>query len=194
MRALILVVSDAKKDTPSTEGMQSTVATSPLFATRAKTVVPERMAAMEQAIAKRDFASFAEITMKESNDFHATCLDTWPPIFYMNDTSRAAVRLVHQINNVLGEQVCAYTFDAGPNAVIYFLEKNEERILGTFQAILTHAEGWNNASPKASDILNKLDARSIDTLKEGVSRVIVTRVGDGPKKVDQHLISADSDK
>jgi diphosphomevalonate decarboxylase len=26
--------------------------------------------------------------MADSNQFHATCLDTLPPIFYLNDTSR----------------------------------------------------------------------------------------------------------
>ncbi|KAN0069825.1 hypothetical protein V8E54_012131 [Elaphomyces granulatus] len=47
----------------------------------------------------RDFSAFAEITMRDSNSFHATCLDSWPPIFYMNDISRAAVRLVHDTSS-----------------------------------------------------------------------------------------------
>ena len=41
LRAVILVVSDDKKDTPSTTGMQSTVATSDLFAHRIAEVVPK---------------------------------------------------------------------------------------------------------------------------------------------------------
>lgn len=51
-------------------------------------VVPKRIAQMEEAIKNRDFAEFAKITCADSNQFHATCLDTYPPIFYMNDTSR----------------------------------------------------------------------------------------------------------
>jgi diphosphomevalonate decarboxylase len=38
MEALILIVCDTEKDTPSTEGMQNSVATSPLLAYRAEHV------------------------------------------------------------------------------------------------------------------------------------------------------------
>lgn len=196
MRALILVVSAEKKDVPSTEGMQTTVSTSNLFATRAKSVVPERMAAIETAIRNKDFPAFAEVTMRDSNGFHATCLDSWPPIFYMNDVSRAAVRLVHDINRVVGRAVCAYTFDAGPNAVVYYLEKDEEVVAGTIKAVLGNStEGWegpfyerlqNVSAPGVS--LDKLDSRPVEVLREGVSRVILTGVGEGPVSVDEHLV------
>ena len=94
MRALILVVSDARKDVSSTQGMQTTVQTSPLFQHRVHCgggglgLVDERICAMERAIHHRDFPAFAELTMKDSNQFHAVCLDTYPPITYLNDTSR----------------------------------------------------------------------------------------------------------
>lgn len=56
-----------------------------------------------QAILERDFESFAEITMKDSNQFHAVCLDTFPPATYLNDTSHAIIRLVHQLNKACGQ-------------------------------------------------------------------------------------------
>ncbi|PGH27474.1 diphosphomevalonate decarboxylase [Polytolypa hystricis UAMH7299] len=196
MRALILVVSDAKKDVPSTEGMQTTVATSSLFPTRAEFVVPSRMAAIERAIQDRDFASFAEITMRDSNNFHATNLDTWPPTFYLNDVSRAAIRLVHDINRAAGETVCAYTFDAGPNAVIYYLEKDSQKVIGTFREVLrADTEGWEGEyADKVRDIksglpLEQLDGRAVEGLRDGINRVILTGVGEGPVKVDAHLVS-----
>ncbi|EER43586.1 diphosphomevalonate decarboxylase [Histoplasma capsulatum var. duboisii H88] len=196
MRALILVVSDAKKDVPSTQGMQATVATSTLFRTRAETVVPARMAAIESAIKNRDFASFAEITMKDSNNFHATNLDTWPPTFYLNDVSRAAIRLVHDINRAAGEIICAYTFDAGPNAVIYYLGKDSEHVIGTFKSILkAETEGWDGVYGgavkhiKCGIPLENLDSRAVAELKGGVNTVILTGVGEGPQKVGQHLVS-----
>ncbi|RMJ28070.1 diphosphomevalonate decarboxylase [Aspergillus sp. HF37] len=197
MRAIILVVSAEKKDVPSTEGMQTTVATSNLFATRAKSVVPERMAAIETAIRNKDFSAFAEVTMRDSNGFHATCLDSWPPIFYMNDVSRAAVRLVHDINQAVGRTVCAYTFDAGPNAVIYYLDEDAELVAGTFKAVLgASTEGWEGPfNERLQDVaapgvaLDKLDSRPVEVLKDGVSRVILTGVGEGPVSVDEHLVS-----
>ncbi|KAJ2709186.1 diphosphomevalonate decarboxylase, partial [Coemansia spiralis] len=98
LQALILVVSDRKKTVSSTAGMQTTVETSTLFPERVRAVVPKRMEAMQKAIAERDFATFATLTMQDSNQFHAVCLDTYPPISYMNDTSRAIVALVHAFN------------------------------------------------------------------------------------------------
>jgi diphosphomevalonate decarboxylase len=124
IRAIILVVSDAKKDTSSTQGMTTSVNTSQLLAHRASCVVPERMERITKAYLNKDFETFGQLTMADSNQFHATCLDTYPPIFYMNDTSRSVIKIVHAYNEWAREIRAAYTFDAGPNAVIYCLESN----------------------------------------------------------------------
>lgn len=68
MRVLVLVVSDKKKDVSSTSGMLTTVQTSTLMSHRAAVVVPQRMKEMEQAVAKKDFTAFAELTMKAKRD------------------------------------------------------------------------------------------------------------------------------
>jgi diphosphomevalonate decarboxylase len=187
MRALILVASAAKKGVSSTSGMQQTVATSGLFKERIATVVPANMKLMEEAVRDRDFAKFAEVTMRDSNSFHATCADTYPPIFYMNDVSRAAIRAVESINAKAGKTVAAYTFDAGPNCVIYYLEENAAAILGTFAPVLTGVTGWKEGTAGAkSDV--QLEEVIAAQLKEGVSRVIMTGVGEGPQKTDEYLI------
>ncbi|KAI9873184.1 MAG: diphosphomevalonate decarboxylase [Pleopsidium flavum] len=196
MRALILVASAAKKDVSSTSGMQTTVKTSTLFPTRANDVVPKRMAEMETAIKERDFETFARITMRESNSFHATCLDTDPPIFYLNDVSRAAIRVVEGINAAAGEIIAAYTFDAGPNAVIYHLAANRDMVAGTFKAVLGEKDGWEGVLGKEVDAGKKttdVERRSLDVLLEGVGRVIMTGVGEGPISVQEHLVSEDSE-
>ena len=83
---------------------------------------------------QRDFQTFADITMMDSNQFHATCLDTFPPIFYMNDVSRAVVATVHALNKASGRNVCAYTFDAGPNAVSTMLYVYADRFCARTRA------------------------------------------------------------
>ena len=192
MRALILVVSAEKKGISSTAGMQQTVKTSNLYQVRTKEVVPREMKDMEKAIQEKDFQAFGRITMRESNSFHATCLDTEPPIFYMNDVSRAAVKAVEAINEASGKIVCAYTFDAGPNAVIYYLEENEATVAGFFKGILgKELEGWGGERGVKVEIDSNhpsCDERVAKGLKEGVSRVILTSIGDGPVSVDEHLI------
>ena len=122
LRAVILVVSAQKKHTSSTTGMQTSVKTSPFLKYRSEHVVPRRMEEMEQAWINRDFETFACLTMKDSNQFHSTCLDTFPPIFYLNDTSRDIIRLITAYNDFHGALRVAYTFDAGPNAVLYTTE------------------------------------------------------------------------
>ena len=51
---------------------------------RSDSIVPERTEKMIAAIHKKDFNSFAEMTMRDSNSFHAVCQDTFPPCNYMN--------------------------------------------------------------------------------------------------------------
>ncbi|KAJ2725734.1 diphosphomevalonate decarboxylase [Coemansia sp. Benny D115] len=198
LQALVLVASDRKKTVSSTAGMQTTVETSELFAQRVKTVVPERMARMKRAIAERDFATFAEITMKDSNQFHAVCLDTYPPISYMNDTSRAIAAIVHAYNEVQGRVAAAYTYDAGPNAVIYALAEDMPGLVELFtycfpreDAILPDAFYTNPfgvfASPSdagrlPSDAALAQLAERVGRFSPGaVRRVIHTEVGDGPR-------------
>ena len=77
---------------------------------------------MEAAIKTRNFAAFAELAMRDSNQFHATCLDTYPPIFYMNDVSRAVILLITKLNATAGTIKYGYTFDAGPNPVLFALD------------------------------------------------------------------------
>ena len=190
MRALILVASAEKKDVSSTAGMQTTVKTSQLFKTRAETVVPAAMKEMEKAIADKDFEAFAKVTMRDSNSFHATCLDTSPPIFYMNDVSRSAIRAVESINARAGRIVAAYTFDAGPNAVIYYLQEDRNIVCGPFKKVLSEKEGWlgpHGAAVEEPEIASE-DEPLMAKLNAGVSRVILTSVGEGPISVQDHLI------
>ena len=85
-----------------------------------------------QAIREKDFDTFASLTMRDSDNFHAICLDTFPPCVYMNDVSHAAVGLIHKINEVYGglesndgsKMLACYTFDAGPNACIFLREEH----------------------------------------------------------------------
>lgn len=131
---IIAVVSSRQKETSSTSGMRETVETSLLLQHRAKEIVPKRVLAMEEAIKNRDFASFAQLTCNDSNQFHAVCLDTSPPIFYMNDTSHRIISLVEKWNRSEGEPQVAYTFDAGPNSVL--IARNRKIAVSLLQRLL----------------------------------------------------------
>lgn len=196
MHALICVVSDDKKGTSSTSGMQRTVETSALLQHRIAHVVPQRMADISAAIRARDFDTFAKITMADSNQFHAVALDTEPPIFYMNDVSRAIISLIVEYNRVSIEagngRKAAYTYDAGPNAVIYTLKDNVKEIIelivkyfpqreGSFKDVFGLFNGVDVAriSGKTVPGFNNAVAKEFDV--GAVKALIHTKVGDGPR-------------
>ena len=192
MRALILVVSADKKGVPSTAGMQTTVETSTLAPERCQTIVPQRMKEIEKAIQEKDFQTFAKVTMQDSNSFHATCLDSWPPIMYLNDVSRAAINAVEKMNSKAGKLIAAYTFDAGPNAVIYYLDQDASRVAGVIRNHVPMVPGWDSEYGRGikTNEFGGLEAKTVMIIKSGVSRVICTGVGEGPISTDEHLVDA----
>lgn len=188
MKAAILVVSDDKKDTPSTTGMQTTVATSDLFKWRVEEVVPKRFEEMKRAILDRDFETFANLTMKDSNSFHAVCLDSVPPIFYLNDTSKKIIKLVHKLNEQAGKNIAAYTFDAGPNAVIYYEQKNESKVLGLLHKYFSKVPGWDKVADSVAGFEDSSIEFDTDAYK-GVSKIILTQIGSGPQETTESLVN-----
>ncbi|TDL26102.1 Diphosphomevalonate decarboxylase [Rickenella mellea] len=206
LHALICVVSDAKKGVASTSGMQRTVETSALLQHRIRTVVPERMAAITEAIHARDFPTFAKITMADSNQFHAVALDTEPPIFYLNDVSRAIIALVVELNRASvaagGTIKAAYTYDAGPNAVIYAPAANMREIVELIVGYFPQTEKFNDVfglfsadKPLSGNNLPAgFNPAVSKKFEEGaVKGLIHTRVGDGPRALssDEALLGAD---
>ena len=168
---------------------------------------------MTQAILDKDFDTFAELTMSDSNQFHAVALDTQPPIFYMNDVSRTIVALIVEYNRLSiasgGGYKAAYTYDAGPNAVIYALEENMKEIFQLIVSYFPQKEGsfkdvmglFGSANATGS-----LDLNTIAALPQGfnenvakkyevgaVKGLIHTRVADGPRALgsEESLLGAD---
>lgn len=203
IRAVIMVVSDAKKDTSSTTGMSTSVATSELLKHRAEHVVSKRMKIIEKAYKERDFETFGKITMMDSNQFHSTCMDTYPPIFYMNDISKSIIRIVHAYNNWANEIRVAYTFDAGPNAVLFTLDKyviEVGALMLYYYPELIGSQQYVNNTEFANKIKNyTLDPTLLEaTDKTGrtphagdVKMMYYTRSGPGPQKVTETILNLD---
>ena len=197
---VVCVVSDRQKHTPSTSGMQQSVLTSQKLKIRANEIVPQRMIEMEKALKERDFNSFARLTMDDSDNMHDCCADTNPPIYYMNDTSKQIVQLVHDFNsfddgNGTQNLKVAYTFDAGPNAVLFFPSKE---ITNKFLAILhaffppSNQEQFFSKEPFVSEMKQYTsmveafkNSTSVKANADGLRYLIHTTVGYGPKVVSR---------
>ncbi|XP_050300758.1 diphosphomevalonate decarboxylase [Anthonomus grandis grandis] len=198
MRALVLVANDSRKKFGSTLGMYRTTKTSTLIWERVNKVVPERVKQMRQAILSKNFESFAEITMKDSNSMHAVILDTYPPGIYMNDISQAMVNLVHCYNDYKGHNSVAYTFDAGPNACIYLLESEVDEFIAVVNYVFPKLKSVPNSEyykgyplPDTTKYVKNKEL-NVSPCSEGMLKYIIyTRVGEGPSVlVDQkeHLL------
>ncbi|XP_050513381.1 diphosphomevalonate decarboxylase isoform X2 [Diabrotica virgifera virgifera] len=200
MKVLILVVNDERKKYSSTSGMKKSVETSELLPFRANTVVPKRIEAIKEAILKKDFETFAEITMKDSNSFHAICLDTLPPCVYMNDVSHAIVDVVHQYNAIKNSHKVAYTFDAGPNACLFLLESEVDEFLSVINYVfqpptdlktLEYIRGIKTEPKIIKDEL-KLSFEPKQQKPGFLKFIIHTTVGNGPRIIEDpenHLLT-----
>lgn len=199
LRILVLVASAERKPIGSTSGMQTSVQTSGLLKHRADSVVPGRMVEMIEAVRKKDFPVFAELTMKDSNQFHATCLDTYPPIFYLNSVSQQVINVVHRYNRHYRETRVAYTFDAGPNAVIFTLQQYVPEFVRVIQHFFppeTNGEDFIKGLPVTRAALPEelKQAIGLPPIPKGLNYIISTKAGPGPCVVEdpsQHLLSSD---
>lgn len=201
MKVIICVVNDTQKDISSSDGMARTVQTSELIHHRADSIVPQRIEKIKEAILKKDFETFAKITMQDSNQFHSLCLDTYPPLFYLNDTSRQIIKICTLVNSIYKCNKVAYTFDAGPNACIYLLEEfvpqfvmiakrffpklGKKENLEELEVLGKPVPVCENQS-EAETICHTLMSSSVSTTPNALSYLIYTSIGDGPRLVDEH--------
>ncbi|VDO14463.1 unnamed protein product [Rodentolepis nana] len=149
LRILICVTSSQQKPVSSSIAMRRTTVTSSLFQEARGKVVKERVPQFIRAFQCRDFELLAELTMRESNELHAVCLDSYPPVVYLNATSFAIMEFVHTLNSNAGRNMAAYTFDAGPNAFILTTANDASVVL----ALLSKCFGNSSYSPEGDNEL-----------------------------------------
>jgi diphosphomevalonate decarboxylase len=121
--------------------------------------------------------------MKESNQFHAVCLDTLPPIFYLNKFSQKIIEFVQKINTLLEYKV-GYTFDAGPHAFLFIHRSNLREVLNLFNANF-HIQKMND---KCSKFLQLSEQKQVTVFPENhpkgdILEMILTEVKGSPKKI-----------
>lgn len=123
--------------------MRRTVKTSPLFLEARAAAVRERLPLFLDAIAQRNFAALAELTMRESNELHALCLDTWPPAVYLNETSFAIINFVHAVNAKAGRCVVIKAHNLTYFGPYLVLLHPVPAVRARFSFFLTHPCHWD---------------------------------------------------
>jgi len=115
--------------------MQRTAGTSMLHQARVDLVTPTRLAAFDAAVDQKDFAALGNLVMAESNTLQACLADAVPPVAGVSDVSRRLMDVVHRFNAHMGRTAAAYSFEAGPDPVLLFLERDAGEL---FQRLLYH--------------------------------------------------------
>ncbi|KFM61632.1 Diphosphomevalonate decarboxylase, partial [Stegodyphus mimosarum] len=197
LKVIILVVNANKKGISSTIGMKRSVLTSSLLKYRASDIVPARVEEITEAILQQDFEKFAEITMKDSNQFHAICLDTFPPVHYLNSISYVIMEFVHAYNDFYHKNKVAYTFDAGPNACLFLMKQDVSEVISLIKNIFP-------PSTDGDEFIRGLDVSPCDISEEllksipispqpdSIRYIINTEVGTGPEIIQdpaEHLLN-----
>ncbi len=134
---IVVVLTRARKKVSSHVGHGLTTKTSVLYKSRLA-YVENAVARLIAAVKERNFETLGELIMRDSNNMHATMLDTWPPLLYLNDSSKEVIYRVHELNESEGKIVAAYTFDAGANAQVITLKRNVgkvTRLLGGIESV-----------------------------------------------------------
>ncbi|CAG0886024.1 unnamed protein product [Darwinula stevensoni] len=196
LRVFLVVISSSQKSVGSSQGMLRCRETSGLLRQRLLSVGGRKEDLIE-AIKRKNFEQFAKLVMQDSNEMHAVCLDSYPPLMYMNDASHAVCQIVHEYNSAIGQTVVAYTFDAGPNPCLMM----QESISSDFMGLLEYFSGvmkngtWKGipVSRKypSDELLSKIpSAQSPKPIP--VEMIISTRIGEGPQVLPQDSSLIDS--
>jgi len=135
----------AEKKVKSRTGMKETVKTATNYWEWVEREEKVALPAMLDAVKNRRWEELFTLTKKASNDFHDVCIKTTPPIEYLNDASRDIIESINPL------EYAAYTFDAGPNAVIFTLKDKVDEIESLLKGVV------------------------------GKENIVMTKVGEGPK-------------
>ena len=165
----LIIVNQKEKDISSSIGMKITKETSELFKYRIKDIVIKNLENLKISLKEKDFNSLAETIIKDSNNFHACCRDSYPSFNYLNEQSEYIIKAVTLLNKLSETNICAYTFDAGSNAFLVYEMKNKKIIDDFFDKVL----GFND-NIKIEELLLKNGENNENNIKE-INKLIERR-------------------
>ncbi|KAI0981768.1 hypothetical protein GJ496_005738 [Pomphorhynchus laevis] len=166
----ILVLDSSVEQISSATEMQLSMQTSELIQFRQQNA-QDRISQVVESIREKDFDTLADCIMKESNQLHAICLDTFPPLLYLNSASYEVIKFTNVFNEFLCEMhdskelnercrikesanYIAYSFDAGPNAFMFSLYPTMLLFISMLKSLNDTHNLNSNLSGKITEILD----------------------------------------
>ena len=125
----LITVSAKAKRVSSREGMERTVATSPLYKQWPQQV-KEDMEKVITAIKEKDFELLGSTAESNALAMHACIQAAVPPINYFEPET---VAIINKVQELRRNGLSLYlTIDAGPNVKLLYLEQDEEKVKNEF--------------------------------------------------------------
>lgn len=151
INSIAIITSTDKKTIGSLEGHES-ANTSPFYKKRLE-LLPKKVSLLKEALRAKDFIKFGEIVEAEALELHAIALTSKPPILYWNS---GTITVMKTCENLRTKGIlCYFTMDAGPQPVIYCLEKNTKKIVKELKKIEDIKNIIINSPCKGAFITNK---------------------------------------
>ena len=132
LRVGLVVISEKEKAIGSRDAMQHTRDTSPLYEVWPATAAHD-LAALKDAIRKRDFTKLGEVAEANALAMHATMIAARPEVLYWLPESVEAMYTVHSLR-AEGCEVY-FTMDAGPNLKLLFRKPDLRCVIKGFPEI-----------------------------------------------------------
>lgn len=129
LRIGALVISEQEKPISSTEAMQHTINTSPLYSSWPEQVVRD-LANIKLALARKDFVMLGQTSENNAKAMHAMMQSAEPSITYALPQTFEAMIKVQELR--LQNIPIFFTQDAGPNLQLLFLVEHEPIVLSVF--------------------------------------------------------------
>lgn len=129
-------VEKKEKKVKSRAGMKTSLKTCPVYYDwvnhEENVIIPKVL----ELVKKKDWSGLFDVIMECSNALHAVMMYTQPTIVYLNDQSFEIINTILNVNDKHGKTVCAYTYDAGPNAIVFTTKQYKEEVVSELEKIL----------------------------------------------------------
>ena len=134
LRVGLLEIDTREKSVPSRDGMNHTVASSPLYASWPATAEADLLS-IERAIANGDFHLLGQTAEANALAMHASMMAARPALMYLQADSLRQIARIHALR---AQGLPLYfTADAGPNLKLLYTADQEAAVRGEFAQLIS---------------------------------------------------------
>lgn len=150
IKVATIVLETRMKEVSSSEG-HLLAPKSLFFKTRLKNI-NNRINDLKKAILKKNFIEFGRIIEQEALEMHAIMLTSQPPLIYWNEKTIAFLKKIFWLRK--NGLLIFFTIDAGPNIHLFYLPKDEKKLIKIFKEDKNISQYFLSSVAKGTYLIN----------------------------------------